>query len=804
MNQGAVPAGGHGPGNGRRALWEAIAVSSGALIVVGVGILGLSVSATRAWPLAGVAPAGLLMILMGFSYYRMRLRSLEDAASAIANAEAAERAAARLAEQQQRLSDVIEGINVGTWEWDLLEGSLHVNDRYGTMLGRSRDDLTPFGVDAWRSLVHPEDLGGIEAAIDECLRRPQAVLVHECRMQHADGRWIWILSRGKVIERAADGRPLRMGGIHLDVSVEKVAELALIDSESKFRSLFELSPVGIALNDWETGRFLQMNAALLQPTGYSAEELLQKTSRDITPVRYAATDVAQFETLERTGRYGPYEKEYLRKDGGTYPVLLSGIRMLDSAGRAVVWSIVQDISHRKSLERALAESALRDKLTGLPNRALFMESLQNAVTRVQTGQQARFAVLCIDFDQFKLVNDTLGHKAGDELLRQIAKRLLGALRTGDAGKNPNGNVVSRFGGDEFLILINDLKAPGDACVLAERLLNVLSAAYDVCGNEVQSTASIGIVTSEKSHAAAEDVVRNADVAMYEAKRSGRACSVVFDEAMHTRITRHVTVETALRRALGSSELYLLYQPIVELSTGRMVSVEALIRWNHPELGEISPSEFIPIAEESGLIVAVGRWVLKEACRAFLAWRVADPARAPNTVSVNVSRAELALGERLLEHVKRTLDAVGLEPKCLQLEVTEREVMRNPEAALGLMQELRRLGVKLAMDDFGTGTSSLGFLRDYPFDTIKIDRAFANDLTVSPEVLAVNHATINLIENLGMASLAEGVEEFAQVAVLQSLGCRYAQGFFFSRPVRAEHVLDAVNSSGISLVTRTDG
>jgi EAL domain-containing protein (putative c-di-GMP-specific phosphodiesterase class I) len=252
--------------------------------------------------------------------------------------------------------------------------------------------------------------------------------------------------------------------------------------------------------------------------------------------------------------------------------------------------------------------------------------------------------------------------------------------------------------------------------------------------------------------------------------------------------------TARWSSIGSSELYLVYQPIVALDSGQMVSVEALVRWNHPVMGPISPGEFIPIAEESTLIIAIGQWVLREACLAMVEWRRTDTERAPKYIGVNVSRAELALGDVFLEHTRDLLASVGLPPACLQLEVTEREVMRNPQACLELMRELRRLGVRLAMDDFGTGTSSLGLLRDYPFDTIKIDRSFVQDLIPNRDVLAVTHATIAMIANLGMASLAEGVEEPAQVAVLQSLGCRYAQGYLFSRPVRSDRLLDALESN----------
>jgi EAL domain-containing protein (putative c-di-GMP-specific phosphodiesterase class I) len=263
--------------------------------------------------------------------------------------------------------------------------------------------------------------------------------------------------------------------------------------------------------------------------------------------------------------------------------------------------------------------------------------------------------------------------------------------------------------------------------------------------------------------------------------------------MHTRLTRHVTVESSLRRAIGTQEMHLVYLPIVELESGKMVSAEALVRWTHPVLGVVSPAEFIPIAEESGLIIALGQWVQKEAVAAMMKWQQQDPDIAPQTISVNVSRAELALGQQFLKQIQDLLNRSGLPPSCLQLEVTEREVMRNPEACQSLTQTLRTLGIKLAMDDFGTGTSSLALLRNFPFNTIKIDQAFMRDLTGRGDVLAVVHATINLIANLGMESLAEGVEERSQVATLLSLGCTYAQGYFFGRPVLADHLLPSTEA-----------
>ena len=438
---------------------------------------------------------------------------------------------------------------------------------------------------------------------------------------------------------------------------------------------------------------------------------------------------------------------------------------------------------------ALAVAAQTDKLTELATRTVFIERLEAALIRVRQGQQAWVTVLFLDFDRFKLVNDSLGHEAGDALLRSISSRLREYLRAhhqAAAGSEPN--LICRFGGDEFLILLNDLREPHDAREVAAQLLAMLARPYSVLGNEVHSTASIGIVGSNSGRENAADLIRNADVAMYEAKRGGRARSVEFDESMRESLERQLLLETALRRAIATQELYLEYQPIVDLATGQQMYVEALLRWCHPTLGNIAPGEFIPIAEDSGLIVEVGRWVRRAACRQMAVWLKCTPAAAPSMVSVNVSRAELALGLPLLEEIEAELQSSGLPPACLQLEVTEREVMRDPQAALHLLQQLRALGVRLAMDDFGSGNSSLSLLRDLPFGAIKIDRSFLQDLYTKREVLAVIQATIQLIENLGMISIAEGVEDSTQVSMLQSLGCHGAQGYYFGQPMSAESVV----------------
>jgi diguanylate cyclase (GGDEF)-like protein len=461
-------------------------------------------------------------------------------------------------------------------------------------------------------------------------------------------------------------------------------------------------------------------------------------------------------------------------------------------GLADAQAATEQAAEAQRTASVLVKFAQEDRLTGLPNRTVFMERLEQALSRVRNQQQSGCSVLFFDFDRFKAVNDTLGHEAGDELLRQIGQRLQMAIRSGDsAGAGFEAGLISRFGGDEFLILINHLHNPAEAVRVAERLLNTLTASYTVLGHDVQSSASVGIVTSEQCTGSAEEFVRNADMAMYEAKRAGRGCAVVFSEAMHARLTRSLNIETSLRRAIGTQQLYLEYQPVVDLDTGRRRSVEVGVRWNHPTMGPVAPEEFIPIAEKSGLLVAIGQWRLEEACREMVRWTKRGDPQTPDTVSIRLSAAEIALGERLTRKVRDTLQSSGLPPGALQFEVSESELMRDCAAVVGVLRELRGLGVRLAIDEFGAGHGSLSVLQNHPLDAVKIDRSFLLNLHGSHGSLAVLSATLTLIRNLGLQSIADGVEDSTQIAILQSLGCQSAQGPYFGFSIDARELLAAV-------------
>lgn len=449
---------------------------------------------------------------------------------------------------------------------------------------------------------------------------------------------------------------------------------------------------------------------------------------------------------------------------------------------------VSEQAARLAAEQLAADSQ-KDRLTGLASRGLLTERLEAALTRVQQNEQSSVALLFLDFDRFKLLNDSLGHEAGDELLRCIAERLRSSLRWRDSeATEAQGNLICRFGGDEFIILLNDVRAPEAAVTIATRLLTSLAQPYRVLGTEVHSSASIGFVTTNSGKLTATEMIRNADTAMYTAKRAGGGRFVVFDESMQGRLERQTTLQRALQGAIGTEQLYLEYQPVIDLNSGRRVYAQALLRWRHPSLGQIPAREFMPIVEEHGLSVTLGRWMRETACSFLTNWKESAPDSAPARVSLNLAGAEITLGRTLLDHVTTTLDACNLPRTSLQLEVSEQEVMRDPQGVMQYLHHFRAQGVGLAMSEFGAGASSLAWLRGSPFDTIKIGRSFLRDLATSREVLSVMQATIHLIENLGMMSVADGVEDALQVSVLQSLGCRCAQGTHFGPPVTAADIL----------------
>ena len=455
-----------------------------------------------------------------------------------------------------------------------------------------------------------------------------------------------------------------------------------------------------------------------------------------------------------------------------------------------------EIEVRKVAEDGLRQAAYVDRLTGLPNRTLLLDRMQQAIYSAQRCADRDFAVMFLDFDRFKIINDSLGHEVGDALLKEIANRLRSQLRSIDTiSCVPPGNTSARLGGDEFVVLLEEARRPEDVLVVADRLLEALAQSYQLGEHEVYSTASIGIVSSSHDYACAADMLRDADTAMYEAKRTGKARYVVFDASMRQRVQRRLQLENDLRKAIDGDQLYLAYQPIVSLQTGELASVEALLRWNHPSEGLISPVEFIPIAEDTGLILPIGEWVMRNGCQQLASWQRTLGAAAPLTISINLSRRQFVLPS-LTQMIQQIIEEAGIAPSSVQLEITESTCMDDVTSATHTMQAIKSLGVRLAIDDFGTGFSSLAALHEFPVDILKIDRCFVNRVDDEKGTAALIHAVAILACNLGISTVAEGIEKSSQAIALQELGCTYGQGYLFGKPMPAAAIERLVVGGGI--------
>jgi diguanylate cyclase (GGDEF)-like protein/PAS domain S-box-containing protein len=461
----------------------------------------------------------------------------------------------------------------------------------------------------------------------------------------------------------------------------------------------------------------------------------------------------------------------------------------DPRGKALLMAgVCLDINAQKSLEEQLRQSVRTDGLTRMPNRTVVVERVNTALLRAKREPGYCFAVLFMDFDRFKQVNDTLGHSVGDGLLRQIAQRLEHSLRPGDAYTRSSDfrKMAARIGGDEFVVVLDDIRGDLDAELVAGRLLDVLAQPYSIGPHIVNSSVSIGIVTSTSSSESVDAVLRDADIAMYEAKRTGRGRYVVFEAAMQQRVRDDAAMESELRQALTQKELWVVYQPLVDLQTGAVTGMEALVRWQHPTRGPVSPVEFIPVAEACGLITLIGHFVLQTACTEFALLQTQLGHLAPPTVSVNLSRAQL--GEcGLAGTVRDVLRASGMEPAQLQLEITE-SLAAQDESIKTRLHELKALGVSLALDDFGTGYSSLSCLHELPVDTVKIDRSFVSVAQNSEYHRVLIAATILVAEALGLGTVAEGIETTGQAEMMRKLRCHKGQGYLFSRPLALDALM----------------
>lgn len=679
------------------------------------------------------------------------------------------RAEEALRANEARYARVIEGSEQGFWEWNPKTGQFNVSARFESMLGYELGERT-LSQEQWPKMVHPDDLPKAIASIEKHFKGETALHEAEIRCLTKSGEWKWILTRGKVVERDADGSPLLLAGTHTDISGRKRAEAALRQAATVYESTRE----GVLITDADVN-IVSVNRAFTQLTGYSEAEALGKKPSILSSGRNSqARYAAMWAEINTTG-YWQGELWNRRKNGEIFPVLISINAVKDESGTVINYvSVFMDISTLKASEEQLDFLAHHDALTQLPNRRLLFSQLEHNLAKIRRDGGA-LGLLMFDLDRFKDVNDSLGHLAGDQLLQQVAQRLSERLRRSDA--------IARLGGDEFTVLLDSLSRPEDAARVADEIIDALKEPFHLPNNvDVRTSASIGISFSSGEGTTAESLLQQADSAMYRAKAEGRGRFQYFSESMTVAARERIDLDSRLRRALLLNEFRVYYQPLVEIRSGHIIGAEALVRWLDPGEGLIAPSRFIPVAEETGMIREIGEWVLHETCRQGRQWQ--DAGLPPLILAVNVSARQVRHGN-LVDSVDRILAETGFAPHSLELELTESALMEEKDGVAALLNSLRARQIRLAIDDFGTGYSSLAYLKRFPLDVLKIDKSFIDDISHDQDDRQIIRAIIEMGHTLGIKVLAEGVESAEQLAFLQEQGCDLYQGYYRSPPLPAE-------------------
>jgi diguanylate cyclase (GGDEF)-like protein/PAS domain S-box-containing protein len=682
----------------------------------------------------------------------------------------------RLREAEKRYRMLVERIPAITYIREIRHNSesVYVSPQVMDIVGYSPEECTSTP-DLWIKILHPDDR---ESVLAEDLRTNETgePFVMEYRQFARDGHPVWIRDEATLV-RDEEGEPLYWLGVQIDITERKRAEARLGDAEQRFRTLVDQIPAVTYIDpvdDPETS--LYTSPQIEKMLGYTPQEwredkLWPKCLHPDDRERILAAD----ERFEAGGEE-TFSEEYrlMARDGSVVWVREEAVLLKDEEGEPLYWQgVFYDLTERKALEERLEHRAFHDYLTDLPNRQLFVDRLRNALDRTRRKEDRKVAVLFTDLDEFKIINDSLGHEAGDVLLTLVAQRLERCLRPEDS--------LARFGGDEFVVLIEDIEGPEVAVRVAERITEELKEPFFLEGRELFAPSSIGIGLGNARTKTPEALLMDADTAMYRAKEEGGTFRV-FDQDMYKRARGRLELETDLRRTLEAphEHLPIFYQPMVSIPEGKIVGMEALVRWSHPEQGLLVPPGFIPMAEETGLIVPMGRWVLDEACRRARDWQERYPQNSPLTMAINISARQLRYPE-LVGEVEDALRRAFLDPGSLTLEITESVLVEDEGSSAGTLRRLKELGVRLAIDDFGVGYSSLSYLRYLPVDQLKLDRVLVGDLDSDHKNLAIVRAAVDLGHALGIEVVAEGVETPEEFEELRRLECDVGQGDYWCGP-----------------------
>jgi len=629
----------------------------------------------------------------------------------------------------------------------------------------------------WQLMIHPDDRQRVQQQFQSLGESGNQAV--EYRIVRPDGEVRWLHNRVCAIADET-GSVIRMDGIARDITQRKQLEAQLCPDNDLLQGIMQTSIAAITVVDTQ-GNIIFANARSQQVLGLTQSELVERPYNSPTwkitdfqggpfpeeqlPFRQVMTTGQPIFDVQHAIEWADGTRKYLSINGAP-------LKDADGIITHLVFSI-SDITPRKTVEEQLFHDALHDNLTGLPNRTFFMERVDHAIKLAKRNQDYLFAVLFLDLDRFKMVNDSLGHDVGDQLLIATARQLEKCLRTTD--------TVAHLSGDKFTILLEDIKDIKDATRVAERIQVTFKSPLNLNNHEVFTSASIGIALSSTGYERSEDILRDADIAMYRAKELGKARHEIFDKIMHARTLELLTLENDLRRALERREFEVYYQPITLLVTGTLTGFEALVRWRHPERGLVSPIEFIPVAEDTGLIIPLGEWVLYEACRQLRMWQTQFPTPEPLKMSVNLSGKQIKEPD-LIEQIDHILTETGLDGSFLKLEITESILMENAETVTKMLLQLRARNIQLSVDDFGTGYSSLSYLHRFPVNTLKIDRSFVSQMNLKNRNAEIIRTIITLAHSLRMDVIAEGVETIEQLTELKRLNCEQGQGYLFSKPL----------------------
>jgi diguanylate cyclase (GGDEF)-like protein/PAS domain S-box-containing protein len=666
----------------------------------------------------------------------------------------------------RRLAEAQRIAGLGSFEYDVTTGEIIWSDEYFRILGL--DPQTRPSGELSLAMVYPDDRAAVRQAWFDAVDRA-IPLELDYRIQRADSKVLWVNARA-VAELAADGTVIKLAGTLRDNTARVEMDRARQFAETRYEIGFEQAEIGTAILNLE-GTPVRVNPALCRLLGRPAELLVGQSWAEFNHPDEVSPGPAFMARLRAGFDTYSDERRYVQPDGTVVWASTHGTIVRDESGEQQYFlAQFLDITERKRMEQELSHQALHDSLTDLPNRALLTDRLVHGLA-ASRRENSQLGVIFLDIDHFKVVNDSLGHNSGDDLLRVAGDRIAAAIRPGD--------TVGRFGGDEFVIVCNNVSVERTVQI-AQRVLDSLCQGFVIGGQEMSVTASMGIAVSEL-HSTSDSLLRDSDAAMYRAKELGRGRIEVFDDALRARADRRLATASALRHALDRHEFTVHYQPIVDLATGTMVSAEALLRWTHPDRGPIGPDEFIPIAEDTGLILGIGAWVLEQACQELVGWQQTAPAMS---VAVNLSVRQM-LAPDIAGLIDGVLSRTGVRADCLRLELTESVFMEDVEYFARTMANLKALGVQLAIDDFGTGYSSLSYLTRYPVDAVKVDRAFVEGLGTDPQRTALVAAIVAMADAIGLEVTAEGVETSDQLGSLKRLNCGRAQGYYLARPMPAD-------------------